>query len=270
MKLKQHIQTGFISCGFVAGLAFSAQAQGAANITDAEFAMLPPYCAVKMRTHDPAASQSWDAQLGHENWIHMHHYCDALVEVNRAQHSNAYERKRALDNATGQFDYVLKNTRPDFFMRPDFHYRKGLSLQLKNAEGAAIAEFRRAVEIKADFAPALIELVKFYKKTGKKDMALSALKQGLEKSPTNKSLRSRFQELGGDLSTIPVAVEPLNEPSKPVESDGGIAEQPATKAASTPDNNQPMISSPSGQKIGNAKNPWCRFCTDEETSIENK
>lgn len=259
MIFKQRLKNRITSCGFVVGLVFSLQAQGAANITDAELAVLPPYCAAKMRTHDPVATQSWESQFGHENWIHIHHYCDALVEVNRAQHSNAYERKRSLDNATGQFDYVLKNTRPDFFMQPDFHYGKGRALQLQNAEGAAIAEFQRAVEIRADFVPALIELVKFYKRTGKHDMALSVLRRGLEKSPAAVSLRKRYKELGGDLSEFPEhAPTPSDQSDK-------AADKTTTSAAPnglTEPAPQPTGNNVEPTKIGSPENPWCRFCPD--------
>ncbi|PWB59927.1 MAG: hypothetical protein C3F18_00420 [Nitrosomonadales bacterium] len=271
MKFEQNLKKRIATCGLVAGFVlFSLQAKGAANITNAEIAMLPPYCEVKLRSKDPVAIQPWVMQFGHDNWIHMHHYCDALVEMKRAYRLNANERKGALHNAVWQFDYMLSHTQPDFFMRPDFHYGKGLALQLQNNDGAAIAEFQKTLAIKADSIPALTELAKLYTKIGKKDMALSVLKQGLEKSPANKGLRRRFQELGGDLSTIPEAVAaPPNESSRPPEGDGKMAEQAATKAGSTPENNQAVIPPFSGQKIGNKNNPWCRFCTDEPP-VENK
>ncbi len=272
MEFNRNLKNRVATCGLVIGTVFFAvQAQGAANITDAEMAMLPPYCKVKLRSKDPVLIQPWEMRFGHDNWIHMHHYCDALVEMKRVYRVNAYEKKQTLHNAVWQFDYMLTQTQPDFFMRPDFHYGKGLALQLQKNEGAAIAEFHKAVAIKADYIPALTELVTIYNKMGKKDMALSILKQGLDKSPANKGLRRRFQELGGDLSAIPEAViEPLNDSSKPAEGDGKMAEQPAVKATSNPENDQPLTSSPSKQNIGNTKNPWCRFCTDDESPVENK
>lgn len=230
--------------------------------TPAEIAMLPAYCDAKMGKKSPEAVSYWIATLGHENWIHMHHYCGGLVDINRYYRQNSYERKRSLSNAVWQFNYMLEHTNPSFFMRADFHYQRGKAQRLYEKDGAALGDFTKALELNPGMTAASIELASLYKKMGRKELALGVLKAALEKSPTHKGLRRNYQEMGGNLAEIAESTPPPVTPNP-------ITEEPATSGSnpsismdakpSSPVANAPAISD---QKIGNQTNPWCRFCPD--------
>jgi hypothetical protein len=108
---------------------------------------------------------------------------------------------------------------------------------------------------------ASIELSDLYKKLGKKEMALATLRTALERFPTNKGLRRRYQEMGGDLASIPAATAPVIETQAPADGSdtsgdaAPVGSGPAPPAAQS----KPEVSE---QKIGNEANPWCRFCPD--------
>lgn len=230
-------------------------------ITDVEFSMLPAYCAVKIQDKDPQAKQYWVAQMGGENWVHMHHYCGGLAALNRYYGQNAYEKGRSLYDAVWEFNYVLKNTKPDFYLRADFHYNRGRALRLQGKEGPALSDFQKALELSPGMPSASTELADLYKKLGKKEMALATLKTALEQSPTNKGLRRRYQEMGGDLASIPSAPASVPEAkAAPMDSGSSSKAVPATvEPTQSAEQNKPEVITP---QIGNETNPWCRFCPD--------
>lgn len=245
-------------------LAFPANA-----ITDVEFTMLPAYCAVKIRDNDPQAKQYWEAQLGSGNWLHMHHYCGGLAALNRYYGQNAYERGRSLYDAVWEFNYVLKNTKPDFYLRADFHYNRGKALLLQGKAGPALGDFQKALEYSPGMPSASIELADLYKKSGKKEMALATLKTALERFPANKGLRRRYQEMGGDLASIPTTLTPaVQSQPAPVESDKPGNAVPAQAEPTPPvEQSKPEVID---QKIGSETNPWCRFCPDPPAPKSDK
>jgi hypothetical protein len=58
------------------------------------------------------------------------------------------ERKFELGRAIGNFEYMLKNTKPDFVLRPEIHFQLGMiRLQLGDTIGAG-REFQKAKRFK--------------------------------------------------------------------------------------------------------------------------
>ncbi len=245
----------------IAGLALSTLVHPpvwAARETPAEIAMLPPYCDAKMGSQSPEAVAYWRARLGHENWIHIHHYCGGLASLNRYYRQSGANRDGSLRNALWEFNYVLDHTGPSFTMRADLYYNRGKVLQLQGKDGAALADLAKALELNPAMPAASIELASLYRKVGKKGLALGVLKAALEKSPEHKGLRRNYQEMGGDLAAI--SDKPPAEVAAPVEA-AAKASQADTASSKSPEP-APSTPSVSEQKIGNQTNPWCRFCPD--------
>jgi len=234
----------------------ASQAFAATNITPAELAMLPGYCDAKIGSRNPAAVARWSHELGPKNWDHMHHYCGGLIEMNRYYGVNAAGRKKILRDAMWEFNYVLKYTQPDFFLRAEMHYNRGRVWRLQGNDGEAVADFQRAIELSPGMPAATMELADLYKKLGKKNQALAVLRTALEQFPDNKGLRRRYAELGGNPAAIKPAAPPADETDVDVKTAApAVASEPAPAAA-------PADAGADDAKIGNADNPWCRFCPD--------
>lgn len=233
----------------------------AAAATPAEIAMLPAYCDVKIGSRNQETENYWVQQMGRENWTPMNHYCTGLLAMNRYYGQSRYEQRRTLSGAIWDFDYVLKYTQPDFYLRADFHYNRGKALLLQGKEGPAVSDFQKALELSPGMPSASIELAELYKKRGKKDLALTTLKTALERSPTNKGLRRRYREMGGDLASIPEAPAAVKETQAPAAAPGNANDGAPAKSEPGPAAVQGKPEAVD-QKIGNATNPWCRFCPD--------
>lgn len=241
-------------------------AQAAENTTQQEIAMLPPYCDAKMGRKNPADVEYWRARMGHENWIHMHHYCGGLVELNRYYRAARGRQRANLGNAVNEFTGMINGWAPGFYLRPEAYLNRGRAYKIMRHEGKALEDFTKALELEPGLTQASVELADLYKTAGKKPEALDVLKRALERKPDSKVLKRRYAELGGDPKSIvpsapaapaspaaPATPAPVAEPSAPAAS-----APPATETVPAPKPPVQLVE----PKIGSPKNPYCRFCPD--------
>jgi len=216
----------------------------------------------------------------HENWAHMHHYCDCIRFTNRAYSAlgDWYAMRVNLKVGIGGCDYVLRHAKPDFYMRPEVHLQKGKALRLYRQEGKAIAEFMEAIKGNPQLAQAYVELADIQAKNKKPRDALKTVTEGLRHAPDSKPLKRRYAELGGKLP-YPEPVVKKSSPAadadaaattsqalpEPQASPSPAATIPpeasvSTKAGEKPA--EPVTTPPAPAKIGSPNNPHCRFCPE--------
>lgn len=94
--------------------------------TAAEVAVMPEYCRAKMGT-DTALSDQWNKKMGPDKYMHLHHYCHGLKLLNRLSKTfDMQERRYLLQQATGEFDYVLRNWPDGFDLKAEAQKKKAL------------------------------------------------------------------------------------------------------------------------------------------------
>lgn len=75
--------------------------------------MMPKGCQVKLSPAlrgNAELQTSWSNRIGHDCWIHMHHFCHGLKSMMRANLTFDKSDKRFyLGQAVGEFDYVLQH-----------------------------------------------------------------------------------------------------------------------------------------------------------------
>ncbi|MEW6118592.1 MAG: tetratricopeptide repeat protein [Pseudomonadota bacterium] len=221
--------------------------------------MLPPYCDAKMGRQNPADVEYWRARMGHENWIHMHHYCGGLIELNRYYRAAKGKQRPNLGNAVNEFTGMINGWAPGFYLRPEAHLNRGRAYKFMRHDGKALADFTKALELDPGLTPASVELADLYKAAGKKQDALDVLKRALERKPDSKVLKRRYAELGGDAASI-VPILPAS-PATPTAPSSAEPSVPASPAAEAPPTAKPPVELVD-PKIGSPKNPYCRFCPD--------
>ncbi|WP_297529685.1 tetratricopeptide repeat protein [Thiohalobacter sp.] len=164
--------------------------------TDADFALLPPYCKAKMRTERKSPQWSmWNRRLA-GGFTHIHHYCAALHTLNQANRiSNPQRKKELMRSALKNFEYVETHADEDFILRPEISVKKGKLLIRMGRANEALNAFQDAIRRKPNYSPAYMALADFYESVGDKDKALAVVREGLAKAPNSRGLRRRLREL---------------------------------------------------------------------------
>jgi hypothetical protein len=71
---------------------------------------------------------AWTSRLGNDVWLHIHHYCHGMKFTNRAQATMVRQDKRYyLQQAVGEFNYVLNSWPKDAPLRADAAMRKQMA-----------------------------------------------------------------------------------------------------------------------------------------------
>ena len=189
----------------VATLSSSSFADSPGNITMADLSRTPVVCMDVQGIEATGWSQGyresprsgyWKSVMGETFWA-MHHYCWAIVRLNRmdGQLMTANQRAHAYDAAVSDFQYVLNHAKPDFVLLPEIYWRMGDAQFKKGDIGAALNYFTRSREAKGDYWPAYAGLADVMAKATRRDEAIALLKEGLETAPGAAALQERLNKL---------------------------------------------------------------------------
>jgi len=177
------------------------------ELSDAEVARLPAYCVAKIGAlrNDPAQVAHWDQVMGHDKFVHIHHYCNGMGFLNRARlafGADRGNRARYLQRASGDFMYVINAWPKDFSLQADAHLGMGQVEQLSGGDVKAIGFYMKAISIRPDFAQAYAALADLWMDRGEKAKAREVLEQGLKNTSNADMLVSRMARLeaGGSAS----------------------------------------------------------------------
>jgi tetratricopeptide (TPR) repeat protein len=210
-------------------------AQKPAGVSDGEIALLPEYCADTQgfKYGDASFNTSpranyWVGLMGPSFW-HHHHYCWALVKVRRALAPGVRPEQRTagLQNAVGDYDYVVRLSDPQFVMLPEVFLKMGDAFVLLGDYARAGESFAASAKRKPDYWPAYVNWAAVLEKIGKKQEALAHIGLGLRNSPNEPVLQRHYKRLGGDLAALLATVKPT-APEEPA-----VATAPAPAPASS-------------------------------------
>ena len=176
------VAAALVAIALLLGAAGSRAQQTAANpngMSWGELSLLPEYCRdVQGIIYGDASFNTspragkWVSSMGQDFW-HMHHYCYALLSMNRAKSAGATQPQRTALwlKAEGDYNYVLRNCRPTMPLIPEVLVRLGeLHLEMGKL-GDAYSDFARAREIKPDYWPAYSRWVDVLMRSGKRSGA---------------------------------------------------------------------------------------------------
>lgn len=196
---------------------------GGPPVSDTEMKLLPPYCEARLK-HTPGQYETWAKTLG-PNFIHTHHYCYALIAINRY-----YSRRDPahLTSAHADYSYVIRNAQPSYSLMPEVYLNRGVALGLMKKDGEALKDLQKALELDPKLVQAYSAASDLYAKLNQKDKALKVITEGLRRLPGNAGLQRQYTKLGGQL--------PYPEPNS---QDDGTAATPNKAAAEAGPAGQP-------------------------------
>ena len=190
------------------------------NITPGEVALIPEYCrdAQGFETRGfperPTPGQArWIPAMGRSFWA-VHHYCWALVGVNRAKRAgvSVQDRKFLYESAVSDGAYVLQNASPDFVLLPEIHLRMGQFYIALGDWGRALDHLNKSWELKPDYWPAYLELATINKAHGRRQAAIDVLNAGLQQVPGQLQLTEALQSLMASDRQAPGKRTPQTKP----------------------------------------------------------
>lgn len=251
-------------------LVFQALPTFADQWTDGELRVLPPYCVARLK-HLPGQYEYWNNALG-PDFLHTHHYCDALAFINRYYTARTPQMKTTnLQGALGGLNYMLSHASQSYSLMPEIYLNRGVVLTLMKKDGDALRDLLKALELNPKLIRGYTLVSDFYTKIKRPDEALKVVTEGLRHNPGNALLQRLYQKSGGKLP-YPEPITP--EPEKSLQpSPTPAAPSPATLQIPAMDDKLPTqaqpgtpadASPPANAKIGTPSNPWCRFCTEPE------
>lgn len=152
--------------------------------------VLPPYCEARCKysindRHRVPAVEKWHSTLGHQTYVHLHHYCFGL----------AYDYMNNLRLASGEYSYVLHYWPKDSVLRPMALYKKALVSKRSGNTQSFVELLRQAINVKSTFTPPYAELSDWAFGIGEKQRAIDYLKEGLSHNPDSKLLNDRLKEI---------------------------------------------------------------------------
>lgn len=268
---------------FLAERAISlAQAAPEFLVTKEELSMMPPYCtALYGKYHGEPPPQDHPLRDTIPACPSVHHYCDALKSIIRADRS--WRDKYLVTGELQQVDQSLrsvieewKQAAPNCALYPEAYTNLGKTIVRRSRYGLAnaadaVSSFESAIRKNPNYEPAYLGLADLFIQFNNKNDALAALERGLQQVPNSRMLAKRYQKLGGKPETLQSnAPSPDQNVIDPVPEQEPAARQepkPAPPATKQEPASQKVQET---QKIGSPTNPWCRFCTDDIDQPEEK
>lgn len=215
--------------------------------TQEELAMLPPYCAARMKGIKSPEYKLWAARLGRD-FAHTHHYCNGLRFLARYYASKvARDRRFYLKEADGNLSYMVANASPRYVLMPDVYLKRATVYTLQKEYSSAMADLITAIELDPKAYRASDMLASLYLNIKQPQKALEVISEALRHNPNSTLLQKHYVELGGKLpypkpyeAAVTPAVPPSSEAVDTGSENGGAK---ALDSASTPDAEQSARSS---------------------------
>lgn len=166
-----------------------------------EVALLPEYCKHAQLFLEKFGNRKeevfWSDQMGRRNFQAIHHYCWAMVAIQRANRAgvSANVRLHNLNSAVSDIDYVLQAATTDFVLLPELWTRRGeVLLRIKRHRNAE-ESFEKAIKIRPDYWPAYVGFAQTYLDQGKKVQAREIVNLGLKHVSDRRALERMLREM---------------------------------------------------------------------------
>ena len=198
----------YLSLIFLLVLVISENAS-AYDIEKSQFDMLPPHCQAKYaemyklgKVHglsmhpEKYHAELWKRRIGNP-WIHMHHYCPAIKDLNRAKISAKY-RELLLRRSTGNFKYQISHAKwnpSNYWLLGEAHMKLAEAAEVGNQPDVAMKEYREAIKVYPKNYRFYLGLSRLLASNGSPDEALKVVREGLKQVPKSKSLKRQEKRL---------------------------------------------------------------------------
>lgn len=168
------------------------------NVTKNEWRLLPPACMYVEFAPEFRSETAQRLRAADRTWIHMHHYCWAIVQTMRTYHYKV-DRQLArayMRSAIQNLDYTIRLSKPGFALRPDMFVRKA-ALQARLGSFTAAADTAQELIAESPELPeGYVALADAQLKAGRSQEARETLRRANEQVED----KARFETMKKQLS----------------------------------------------------------------------
>lgn len=170
------------------------------QLTKDEVALLPEFCRhtqLIIERHGSSTEQKlWIERVG-PSFLHMHHYCIAVVAYVRSfRHNNTVnDRQGYLVFAWQNLSYVVRNAEAGFAFLPEVYYRRGQVSARQGRTSDAIKDLEEALRGDPKHVRAAYELSQVLMANGDRVRAEAVIREALELTPGSRILQTALAEI---------------------------------------------------------------------------
>lgn len=243
------------------------------EVSELEFASLPPYCRARLKA--PRGSAEWESWARRiPEFPSIHHYCVGLNFMNRASvRFNSSVRGTFLSRAVDEMGYTLKAPRPEWVLTATIFFKRAAAYEMWKRPGEAIRDLMSAIQYDPRLEQAYDRLAALLDRNSGRKQALDIVTQGLQHVPSSERLKSRYLALGGELP-FPApfhAPEHVGEPDQGTEAaDEDARKDPQTEPLSVPPETAEEPAASEGRRADGRDGRSCRFCAVDELDRPSK
>jgi tetratricopeptide (TPR) repeat protein len=169
-------------------------------LTREEVSFLPEFCRhtqLIIQNHgSPAEQRAWVQRTGNA-FLHMHHYCIAVIAIFRSFRptNTPADRNGFLQFAVGNLLYVVRNSEPNYVFMPEVYYRLGSAYRRMGRLEEAAKALEMAIEGFPKHTSATIELAQVHQANANPAAAERVLREALSRTPDSIPISSALQGL---------------------------------------------------------------------------
>lgn len=171
------------------------------NITPQEVDLIPQWCPSYTETlgvirpaRDPMVVAKIN-KLKRSGCSGIHHYCWALVRMNRfvLDHKlTPAEGKFLLTEAIADIDYGIRNSKPSCSIQAEMHAKTGEIFGLLGDHPKAEDAYKKAFKYQKNYARSYIGIADLYELRGNPAQAIAVLEEGIKANPRSSALRRKL------------------------------------------------------------------------------
>ena len=182
-------------------VAGEAGAIGKFKATPAELRLLPAYCGPRAQPWGNDSSRPevrrWFRVFGRD-YVHMHHYCLAMLKLRRAPTiADGRKRRAAYAVARNNLLYMEKNVSRGFLLWPELKVLLAEAYRGLGDRARAVAAAQQALAVKPDYARAAVFLADEWVAMGRREEARRVLEAAIKHGARARSLMRRLACLEG-------------------------------------------------------------------------
>jgi len=140
--------------------------------------------------------QKWIRRFGYENYRTLHHYCDSLLNINRAvdaaKRGDREKERSSIKVALDEVNYNLRYATRDLVLFPEMLVTKARILEMQDRDEDAARVYVSTIRRFPHYAQAYLGLSSYYERHGESIAMKKLLRIGVRRAKNSSLVKDRL------------------------------------------------------------------------------